>query len=194
MAVSDSSPERRNLILTSMAFITFYAAGGELTDQNLKLFFISIHFTRPEVLAVLSWATLIWFGMRFYQKHAFAYWENLVDEIGEVPVPKKLANYAINQIKKEIEETNSDVLNGKTIFVSHPFLDGNQLYMVCSLKNHRNSTVMDRSIEIKGLRKLLFISFSAFRLAVTRNAFAEFIVPYLLFLIAISGPGWKVFL
>jgi len=69
MAYEDSDPERRNLVLTSLAFAAFSLGGGEFHENTIQLQVINAHFTKPYVLAVMAWIMLFWFIYRYWLKH-----------------------------------------------------------------------------------------------------------------------------
>lgn len=66
MQVQDVSPERRNLVILSISIIVFYLAGGELSDDLLKLQVINITFKKPEILMYLVCLSLFWFCFRYW--------------------------------------------------------------------------------------------------------------------------------
>lgn len=75
MAIQDSDPERRNLIITSFAFITFYVADGKLVDEAVfRLQLAPIKFENIFALKVIAWSMLIWFFIRYWQTHRKALW------------------------------------------------------------------------------------------------------------------------
>lgn len=69
MAIHDSDPERRNLVVTSLAFIVYYLAGGYITDNNVRMQIVNITFDNKAVLAVFVWVMLLWFAWRYWQTH-----------------------------------------------------------------------------------------------------------------------------
>jgi hypothetical protein len=69
MPISDNVPERRNLVVTSIAFITFFLGDGQITNGELTLQAISITFKNTKVLIYLAWIMLLWFYIRYKQIH-----------------------------------------------------------------------------------------------------------------------------
>lgn len=69
MNIDDPSPERKNLIVSSMSFIIFYYGGGDIRGNNLQLPFINMHFENTVFLACLAWICLIWFTYRYTLTH-----------------------------------------------------------------------------------------------------------------------------
>lgn len=64
---SDANPARRNLVLTSIAFIVYYLGDGRLTEKKLQIQAVSITFDNTTALIVLAWLALFWFALRYYQ-------------------------------------------------------------------------------------------------------------------------------
>lgn len=67
MAIQDSDPARRNLTVTSFAFIVFSLAGGYFDHNVVRLQVVNLKFENPEALALFAWALLLWFAYRFWQ-------------------------------------------------------------------------------------------------------------------------------
>lgn len=88
MAIQDSNPERRNLVVTALAFILYYAGGGTLSDYAVRVTVVNLTFARPDVLAAAAWAMLIWFGLRYWQSSRYKFWSELVQEIRMRPSPE----------------------------------------------------------------------------------------------------------
>ncbi|MEW8253854.1 MAG: hypothetical protein AB2747_05850 [Candidatus Thiodiazotropha taylori] len=67
MPISDSNPERRNLMLSSIAFLVFFWGGGEFEKNEIRIQTVNITFNNETVLAVFAWIMLFWFGLRYWQ-------------------------------------------------------------------------------------------------------------------------------
>jgi len=67
LSMSDGNPERRNLVLLSVAIILFHLADGGFIDKKLKLPFINIQFDNFEILGSFIWILLFWFLLRYWQ-------------------------------------------------------------------------------------------------------------------------------
>ena len=66
MPIHESVPERRNLLLLSIGIIVFYLAGGQLTDEVIRIHIINVRFSNPNVLIYLVWGLLFWFCYRYW--------------------------------------------------------------------------------------------------------------------------------
>lgn len=69
MAIEDSNPSRRNLVVTSLAFVAYYYAGGYFKNHELTLEVVNLSFTDYWVLGFFAWGLLIWFAYRYWVEH-----------------------------------------------------------------------------------------------------------------------------
>lgn len=81
MAIQESSPERKNLTITSLGFILFFLGEGELDDKNIKFQLVNITFKNPEVLSSFLWVMLFWFFWRYWLNFRGAYKYDETQEI-----------------------------------------------------------------------------------------------------------------
>lgn len=79
--LSDSDPFRRNLFSTSLVFILYYLAGGQLRDDYVSVQFVNITFSSPHILAVTAWGILFWFALRYYQTRDKSFFEVFSNDI-----------------------------------------------------------------------------------------------------------------
>lgn len=103
MAIDDSSPERRNLTIISLAFIVFTLADGEFLNDTMQLQVINVKFNRPDVLIIFAWAMLFWFTYRYWLVHRGKF---------KTEFRQEFTSYAAHPI---IEKFVSKKLNGKLI-------------------------------------------------------------------------------
>jgi hypothetical protein len=66
MAIQDSNPERRNLLVLSLCFIVFFLGGGAFSKGEVRLQVITVTFSRPEILSLIIWLLLFWFLYRYW--------------------------------------------------------------------------------------------------------------------------------
>lgn len=83
MSIQDSDPERRNLVVSSMAFIAYFYAGGGFADTTLRLQVINADFSRPEILGVIAWLMYFWFIYRYWVTHRGAFARAFTTEFSE---------------------------------------------------------------------------------------------------------------
>lgn len=89
MPISDSNPHRRNLLVTSLSFILFHAAGGAIQDGKIQLLVANVTFTRPHVVSIAAWILLIWFFIRFWNETKFSFPVEFAAEFARQEVPQK---------------------------------------------------------------------------------------------------------
>lgn len=85
MALQDSNPERRNLLVLALSIIVFFLAGGEFTDSTVRLQVINVQFSNPEVLTYFVWGLLVWFLFRYWLIHQGEWKKEFYSELGYVP-------------------------------------------------------------------------------------------------------------
>ncbi|UAA39130.1 hypothetical protein KIH87_01820 [Paraneptunicella aestuarii] len=85
MAIQDNNPERRNLMIMSLSIIVFYLAGGEVTDHNIRLQIVNVHFTKPEILGYFVWILLVWFAFRYWLVHQGSWVEEHYRDLANIP-------------------------------------------------------------------------------------------------------------
>lgn len=67
MTIEDNNPERRNLVLLSMAITAFYIGGCEIPSTGeIELPLVKLKFTDAYHLACLVWIMLGWFTFRYW--------------------------------------------------------------------------------------------------------------------------------
>lgn len=73
MAIQDADAERRNLVVTSLAFLIFYLADGKVSGSSIALQVVPVTFGNTLALVVFVWAMLLWFALRYWQTHRAHY-------------------------------------------------------------------------------------------------------------------------
>ena len=84
MAIQDSIPERRNLLLISLCFIIFFLGGGSFPKDEIRLLVISVCFSRPEVLGIIVWLVFFWFLYRYWVVHRHLFLSEYREEINKL--------------------------------------------------------------------------------------------------------------
>lgn len=69
MIPDDPYHHRRNLILTSLAFLLYFLAGGHIygEEAQIRLSIVNVGISRPWVLGVFAHLALFWFAFRYWQ-------------------------------------------------------------------------------------------------------------------------------
>jgi hypothetical protein len=79
--IQDTNPERRNLVVLSLAIIIFYLADGSVVGDDLRFLIANIKFNKPDVIAIFIWAALGWFFLRYWQVNRGKYLQEHMQEI-----------------------------------------------------------------------------------------------------------------
>lgn len=192
MPISDSSPERRNLILISLAFILYYAAGGRFHGGEIRFFVVNLQFSKPAVLGMFAWVLLFWFALRFYQKTHVVYRTELWAEIMRGGVSRSLSVKACRLAKEQLRGANrTDHFEQKVSAQGiHPngYLG---ISIVCNFSNENGAIVHQEFVELGGVQGLAYRLREVMSHAITGNAVAEHLIPYVLFVAATLGPFWS---
>ncbi|WP_417521897.1 hypothetical protein [Marinobacter sp.] len=188
MPISDSSPERRNLVVVSVAFILFYLAEGSVSGNSLRLFFVNIEFNEPVVLAYGAWVFLFWFGLRFWQKNGFNGWKSVFLEVSSLSIPLSIKDVAAEKILATDPKIKKLSVNQRYYY------ERLKLYIVCNIENESGSIVGQNMVSLGEAKNIFYPAYLVFFQVLRGNAFSEELVPYLLFIGAVTAPFWSYFL
>jgi len=192
MPISDSSPERRNLILISLAFIFYYAAGGGFHGDEIRFFVVNLQFSKPEVLGIFAWVLIFWFALRFYQKTHVVYRNELWAEIGRGGVSKLLSVKACRLAKEQLRGANRADHFEKNVTAQDIRPNGYLgVSIVCNFSDDSGPIVHQEVVELDGIQGLAYRLRELVSHAITGNAVAEHLIPYVLFVAAVLGPVWS---
>ncbi len=121
----DASPERRNLMATSFAFIVYYWGKCEFTGDKIRLLFAEAHFNNPTILAVLAWVVLLFFALRFWQSRGVEQKNNNIRSANAIDIVSyqysRKAKEWINKLKKYQSKSEAAKEISKDIILSHEF-------------------------------------------------------------------------
>jgi len=102
MAVQDSSPERRNLLVISLCLIVYFLGGGSFSKDEIRLQVISITFSRPDVLCVIIWLMFFWFLYRYWVVNYSAFGTEFNSEVNDLRTKKFFRYYIEQKIEKPL--------------------------------------------------------------------------------------------
>ncbi len=108
MPFEDSSPERRNLIVTSLGFIAFSFAGGEFNDGTVQLEVINATFKHTETLTALVWVIFAWFIYRYWLAHRGKFKNDFRQELRQYAHSKYLTEYVNENENQNLISDNED--------------------------------------------------------------------------------------
>jgi len=177
MAIHDNDPERRNLVVTSLAFIMFYLGNGVISNNVIKIQLINITFKNPEFLTVTAWVMLFWFALRYWQTHqnseTFMFRDDAMSFI---------------DIKKYITKHTS-LKENQSYGFTHPSMDANWIlsYEEIETVNIDNKGEMtswkprNKSEKSELKVKALYVYICYLKAIFKKQGFSSYIAPYILF-------------
>lgn len=203
MPAADDNPHRRNLSVTSFLFITYFWAGGHLTDSSLKLPMVNIAIDNPFIVGVLAWGILFFFAWRYKLKTKYVFDNFSSDCITEMRINHWLRLYTFNKLP-EGHNLNSDLkangatqeviewggLTGKIKLRAHKINQYNDSHRTISANSVSFNFTMGEppsclDYELSYLRSLTLRCQIGMAAAAKREQFSDFVLPYMLFLIAV---------
>ena len=187
--MSDGNPERRNLVLLSIAIIVFYIADGEIIDNTLKLQFINIQFNNFQILSTIVLVMLLWFLFRYRLTTLGVFEKEFSSEINTISRAHPVLIAYINNfltdydITKDQNDTYSANIN-----YHRDIKRGNYMY-IYGIKHKTSTQDNEQSMApINNLWVWLVLIIIWINTAVVRPSFSAYIVPYLIFLTALAAP------
>lgn len=201
MAIHDSDPERRNLIVTSLAFIAYYYAGGAFVDSNVRLQMVNVTFEKPEVLAGIAWMLLFWFFYRYWLTHKKSFTSGFADEkYGYYKLPYVI-KYAEKQLGKPL--VKSDEEEGYHI-TGLAYSDGKAgigyIYALDIKRNQNtgeiesysaNGDCDDGIIPFQGPTGCWLRLRATLECCIKSPSFSSYMMPYIIFVVALVGPFFR---
>jgi hypothetical protein len=202
MAIQDTNPERRNLVVVSLAFIVYFYGGGVLLEPTIRLQLINIQFTKPHILEALAWILFVWTLWRYWLINKGKFSNNLRSETDTHQIKKRFKKYIENKGSITIVDNSELGFQLAGIYYKN--------YLLEAVFNHCNGGEKERAkLSKEELRKLdetsqkhsldLFtvrfnnlkgITYSLqvfFKCCLTKPSFTSYIAPYILALIALAG-------
>ena len=196
MSIQDSDPERRNLMITSIAFIAYFYAGGNFPDTSVRLQVINANFSQPEVLGAIAWILFIWFIYRYWQTHSGNFSSTFEQEFLKWQSRDYISNFASRRVGQDLVTDQDEGYHVNRIFWQGRCVVINCVY---AIKVERNSEgyiqVFSQASNEKQNNSIKMTDFNVWILAVRASlecmfiepSFSSYIVPYILAFIAIGG-------
>ena len=194
MPVQDSNPERRNLTVLSLAFVAYYYCGGSAVSDHVSFQLVSMKFSRPELLAVLVWMSLLWFLLRYWQANRGKFEGKFITELQQYKERPYLLRFIAERTGLRPREVDGFTIN--SVFRR----DGR--FLVQYVKLRKVTLNADGSIQsfqpgdaditsFRGVRGKWVLLRLLATSALEHPSFAEYIAPYIFFFVAICGPLWR---
>lgn len=187
MAIQDPDPERRNLLVTSLAFVMYYLAGGHVADNNVRVQIVNITFDNKLALAVFAWVMLLWFAFRYWQTRESTFFHSFLAEVVHEKNHKLFSWYLLRQYDwsdKERLQIYSMCLNlwTRTINYEYKYTESTPSPGVRAQTKAENN----QRAKLNTPSGLLIIVFFVIKNIIKKPSFASIAVPYLLFYAAVT--------
>ncbi len=200
MAYQDSNPERRNLVLTSVAFITYFFAGGEFLENTVRLHVINVAFSKPEVLGFIAWTSLLWFLFKYWQVNSEKFINEFKIELNKVYCRDFAVKYVIKCTDSSLDKSNCFVdsvfLKGKKFVIKFIISSWVSRYENTNKLRHYYSKDCSGPVNEHDLKQCEIKDFSGYLLrlraimfcCIRYPSFSNYVIPYICFLLAIYVP------
>jgi hypothetical protein len=192
MAIQDTDPERRNLTVTSVAFIAYYYAGGEVLSNEVRIQVVNVAFSNPMVLAVMAWILLLWFALRYWQTRNSRFVDEFVGEVQPWKTRPYVLRYAERKLKSKTNVDGGFHISG-IVKAAEQGWGLNYDYIKSPTFNKVNGSIDSYSVTERGFLKLSAYVWARIftSCALAKKSFSGYVVPYILFCIACLGPAYK---
>lgn len=197
MIIHDNNPERRNLMVASLAFIVYFFAGGSLADNVVRIQIVNIKFSHPDLLTVFAWLMLFWFAYRYWLVHSGNFRSDLGAELQRCST-RKFAREYIEKITGELApEDPEEGWHIQTLNLSGYTIVANLFYATNVTRDEKDGITrswsdsgstknkVPQQVKLTGFTgritsMRLFAECFAFQ-----PSFSSYVVPYILFVVAV---------
>lgn len=198
MAIHDSDPERRNLIVTSLAFIAYYYAGGAFVDSNVRLQMVNVTFEKPEVLAGIAWMLLFWFFYRYWLTHKKSFRNGFSDEKYDYYKLPYVIRYAEKRLGKPLVKSDEEegyhitglVYSGGKAGIRYVYaLDITRSEVTGEIEGYTGNGTCDNGvIPLQCMAGYWVMLRATLECCIKSPSFSSYLVPYVIFAVALIGP------
>lgn len=188
MTIDDSTATaaRRNLTTTSFGFIIFFAGHGRMVDSTLRLPMLNVTFDRTEVIIVAAWVLLLWFAFRWHQFSRGRLFESMRAELESASPSRLMRAYARRKLKAS--NPHAEPISDSPVRITNSA--GWPMVLTAPIRVGQEQTKGQR-LQIEGSSGRILIAYSLLKNAFSKESAGTYLLPWLLFFIAISGPLWS---
>jgi len=197
MVVQDSNPERRNLVVTSIAFIAYFFAGGSFPETSVRLQVINAEFSDPWVLSIIAWTIYIWFIYRYWVTHRGAFAKAFCVDFNKWHTQRYITNYLNQHFDQKVQpniptaEYMADGMRWKgwrvIITCNYRLVRRDINGMISATGGQIDEQKPQQDIQLVGL-KGWFLAIMATIDCLFRNpSFSGYVVPYILVIVTLAG-------
>jgi len=204
MAIEDPNPERRNLVVTSLAFIAYYYGGGAFENHEVELHVISVTFKNFSFLAAMAWCGLFWFAYRYRLLNSREFRNHFRKEISLYHSHTSVLDYVSKKTsepffrpgeKQKIASNHISTLSWKGWYLMADYV------FSASISRNPDGTLgsftgggvggQAGTVVFEGRRGWITAIRVICECYYTHPSFSSYAVPYLLFFAALFGPVYK---
>jgi len=183
MPAADKNPERRNLMMTSLAFIVFYLGDARPIENEIRLMFINLHFSDAQALIYMAYTMWGWFFWRYWIQNKGSVFGNLRNDVSAAAneKPRTLAGYVSRDTELVFQSSTPGgfvvkALNWKNTRFGLP----KRWAVVARVYTNYEKAWQDREIPLVGFSGKVVL-FKLYMAAIfTRDSFGALLIPYLL--------------
>ena len=198
MAIQDSDPERRNLNVTSLAFIIYFYAGGSFPDPDVvRLQVINAKFSHPMMLTSIVWVMFVWFIYRYWLTHNGDFSSAFKNEFIKLQNKEYIGEYVSKCIGHDIVADSEEGYH----VLDLNWQDGSVIVKYAYAKNlsrHVNGKIRTQT-GLDNQERIELTDFWGWILAIRATiecfikypSFSNYLVPYILAFLAIMGAIFR---
>ena len=189
MPIEDSLPERRNLIVTSLCFIIYVIAGGTIKDNEVTLQVVNVVFTRTWVLACFAWILLFWFALRYHLSVKVKYKSAFVTDLKSVTSHWVTKTFLEFKLKRKYNQPDGYIIDNIQPVRSNPISFGTKLVERGTVDpNGRLRGHIEKETKViptNSFAGILYLFVISIILLFQRPSIRDFVVPYIIFWLAV---------
>lgn len=196
MPIHDTDPERRNLVITSLCFIIFIFADGQIASSEVKLQIINVSFNSPTVLVIFAWIFLLWFALRFWILNSDKFVPAFREELKGLHTNKAVILYVTHKLKRQYQKPQG-------ISISYITYDGSSVNIFVyeilkgtwedgKLTTHQKTLLP--LLRVEGILGFIMLCWLCLNLMIKKPSFGNLIMPIILFVIAVLAGLYDLLL
>jgi hypothetical protein len=199
MAIEDTDPERRNLIVAAIAFIAYHYGGGHFPDRTVTLEVINMEFSNPVFLAAMAWTALFWFMYRYWLTHAGKFRRHFATEFDTFQAKAYVQRYVASRIQEQpaVEKGAGPHVNrllwfGRRVLASYIYASNVKRDPETGrIKSYSDVKINGGQVSFNDLKGWIVALRATGACFFQHPSFSSYIVPYLLFVFALIGPAYR---
>lgn len=180
-------------MVSSLAFIVFYAGEATLTDNTIRLPLINLQLGNTNALIVFAWGLLLWFFLRYWNNNRFAFWDEFRQEMHGKQYPKHWSVFFKQKVIESAPKDRQEQYQKRYKSIKYEFLTYTN-WPTFSVYLLDQNNVQYHCAKIRITKKMFVAGYvpKLLRQLIIGNAFAHYLLPYIAFLGATTAPIWSL--